>query len=182
MSLVNSESHLRTATVTSTQKSILLSINKDSFQTLFGHNNNVLAEFEIRLLKNEAKLQHILAHSLGIVSFREFLEAEHAGENIDFWVAVTDFQANEEDGMDKRTELAKHIFVTFCANYADRQVNLPHRILADIDKRLHSGSISPDLFDAARQEIFRLLERDKFDRYKKSANFKEEFLGRLGIL
>lgn len=182
MSLVNSDSHLRTATVTSTQKSILLSINKDSFQTLFGHNSNIHAEFELRLLKNSATLRHVFAHSLGISSFREFLEAEHAGENIDFWVAVKDFRANGEDELDKRKEQAKQIFVTFCADYADRQVNIPHKMRAEIDAKLQSDdAISPDLFDAAMQEIYRLLDRDKFLRYKASAKFKS-FLGRLGIL
>mmetsp|Transcript_14217 Transcript_14217/g.30373 ORF Transcript_14217/g.30373 Transcript_14217/m.30373 type:complete len:620 (+) Transcript_14217:167-2026(+) len=183
MSLVDSDSHMRTATVTSTQKSILLSIDKASFQKLFSCNNNILAEFELRLLKDSAKLKHILAHSLGIASFREFLEAEHAGENIDFWVAVKEFQDNEEDDLDKRKEQAKHIFVTFCANYADRQVNLPHTVLAKIDASLHGDAktIPSDLFDAARHEIFRLLEKDKFERYKKSSTLKS-FFGRLGIL
>jgi hypothetical protein len=55
-------------------------------------------------------------------------------------------------------------------------------MLAEIDARLHSDDgIAPDLFEASRQEIFRLLEKDKFDRFKKSAPFKY-FLGRLGIL
>ena len=134
------------------------------------------------MLKHSVTMKHVLAHSLGIVSFREFLESEHAGENIDFWVAVTDFQADEEHDSNKRKEQAKHIFVTFCANYADRQVNLPQTMLADIDKSLHEDEgIKPDLFDKPKQEIFQLLEKDKFLRYKQSASFTE-FLGRLGIL
>ncbi|KAL7554416.1 hypothetical protein ACHAWF_017853 [Thalassiosira exigua] len=180
MSLVlNAESHLRTATVTSTQRSILLSIGKESFHELFGQHSNILAEFEIRLLKEMARLKHILAHSLGIVSFREFLEAEHAGENIDFWVAVKEFKANKEDDEQKRKEQARQIFVTFCAEYADRQVNLPHKMIGEIDGRLQSVEgedvIPQDIFDDAWQEIFRLLEKDKFDRYKKSSCFKAFF-------
>ena len=190
MSLVNSDAtsggNLRSATVTSTQKSILLSIDKDSFQRLFGQNNNILAEFEIRLLKDMTRMKHILAHSLGIVSFREFLEAEHAGENIDFWVMVTEFQESDEDNMDKRKEQAKHIFVTFCAEYADRQVNLPHAMLGVLQQKLKAinnsdEGIATDLFDAAKQEIFRLLERDKYNRYRKSHHFSS-FMERLGIL
>ena len=108
---------------------------------------------------------------------REFLEAEHAGENLDFWLSVKEFASNPD--VDKRK--AKHIFVTFCAEYADRQVNLPHKMLAEIDTKLKNDEVSPDIFDAARQEIFRLLERDKLVRFRQSEHFKS-FLGRLGIL
>ena len=106
---LNSESNLRTATVTSAQRSILLRIDKDKFQTCLGCNNTILTEFEIRLLRDSAKLKHVLAHPLGITSFRAFLEMEHAGENIDFWVTTGEFEANASK------EQAKHIFVTFCA-------------------------------------------------------------------
>ena len=41
--------------------------------------------------------------------------------------------------------------------------------------------IATDLFDAAKQEIFRLLERDKYNRYRKSHHFSS-FMERLGIL
>ena len=168
---------LRSATVTSTQKSILLSIDKDSFKRIFGSNNQVLAEFELRVLKSSANLKHILAHSLGIASFRQFLENEHAGENLDFWLATEDFikamNATNEPDLRKTEclEKAKQIFVTFCADYADRQVNLPHKMLAEIDSRIKDEFIEPDLFDASRNEIYRLMEKDKFGRYKKSEDF-----------
>jgi CRP-like cAMP-binding protein len=180
MALVNSDNALRTATVTSTQKSILLSIDKESFQTVFGSNRQVLAEFELRVMKGSAQLSHILAHSLGIASFRNFLEKEHAGENIDFWVAVNDFgnaMFDDAGGVvmihSDSLEKAKRIFVTFCAEYADRQVNLPHKMVAELDAKINGdGGITPDLFNASQQEIYKLMEKDKFARYKNSDDFK----------
>ena len=192
LSLVNHREHnRRTATVTATRKSILLSVDKESFQRLFGENNNVLAEFELRLLGRSAGLRHVVHHSLGVASFRDFLEAEHAGENLDFWTAARDFGRtaargdDDDDGAATRRERAKRIFVTFCADYADRQVNLPHALLAEIDARLAGAdgadaAVPPDVFDAAMDEIFRLMDKDKFPRYKQSAQF-ESFLGRLGV-
>jgi adenylate kinase len=182
MSLVNTVCHLRSATVTSTQKSILLSTDKESFLKLFGPNSNIRAEFELRLLKSSATLKHVIAHPLGIASFREFLEAEHAGENIDFWVAGNDFMNNVEADLEKRMERAKLIFVTFCAEFADRQVNIAHAMLTKIDARLNKGNVvAPDLFNEAMQEVYKLMEKDKFARYKKSEIFKS-FMARLGIL
>jgi hypothetical protein len=49
----------------------------------------------------------------------------------------------------------------------------PLRMLADIDARLNSGEdITPDFIVASRHEIFRLLEKDKFGRYKNSSDFQ----------
>jgi adenylate kinase len=182
MSLVSTVCHLRSATVTSTQKSILLSTDKESFLKLFGPNSNMRAEFELRLLKSSATLKQVLAHPLGITSFREFLEAEHAGENIDFWVAANDFMNDVEADLEKKIERAKLIFVTFCAEFADRQVNIAHTMLAKIDARLNKNSdAAPNLFNEAMQEVYKLMEKDKFARYKKSESFKS-FMARLGIL
>jgi CRP-like cAMP-binding protein len=184
VALVSTENKLRTATVTSTQKSILLSIEKNRFQDILGSNPTLLAEFELRILRNQAKLVHVLKHSLGLTSFRDFLEKEHAGENLDFYVAVTAFVA-EYSGLTKegRIAKAKHIFLTFCAEYADRQINLPHSIMLELDSSIHKNDedIPQNIFDAALSEITLLMEKDNFARFKSSKEFKEYF-GRLGIL
>ena len=170
---------LRSATVTSIHKSIMLSVDKNSFKRIFGSNSQVLAEFELRVLKSSAKLKHILAHSLGVASFRNFIEKEHAGENIDFWIAVQDFieamtgKNNPPLSNAECLVKAKQIFIKFCADYADRQVNLPHNMLLEIDAKINGkDNITSDLFDASRDEIYRLMEKDKFGRYKNSEDFK----------
>lgn len=182
MSLVDSDNNnLRAATVTSTKKSILLSFDKESFQNLLGGNNTILAEINIRLLKQSSKLKHVLAHRLGIESLSEFLNEVHAGENLDFWLAAKSFQEGEGEG-DRRAQ-ANDIYGTFCAIDAERQVNIPHTMLGEIDERLESGNddIPPDLFEASSVEIYRLMEKDCFPRYKKSRNWFS-LLERLGVL
>lgn len=184
MSTLFSEEHKRNATVVvSSEKAILLSIDKDSFQRIFASNNPVLAaEFELRVLKHSANLKHVLAHPSGVASFRDFLEKEHAGENIDFWTAVEDFSRSACECESRRMDKAKSIFLRFCANYADRQVNLPHAISANLDECINTkNQCDPDLFDEAKNEIFRLMEKDNFSRYKNSVEFSD-FMRRLGIL
>lgn len=184
MSLVSTAFHTRSATVTSTQKSILVSTDKQSFLQLFSPYSDILAEFELRILKSSATLTQVLGHPLGVVSFREFLEVEHAGENIDFWVAARDFRnrCTLDESLEQRAERAKQIFATFCAEFADRQVNIAGSMLAKIENRLYTDNVvAPDLFDAVMQETFRVMDKDKFTRYKKSDMFKS-FMKRLGIL
>jgi len=184
MSTIFSEEHVRNATVVvSSEKAILLSIDKDSFQRIFASNNPVLAaEFELRVLKHSANLKHVLAHPLGVASFRNFLEKEHAGENIDFWVAAEDFSRRACECESLRMDKAKSIFLRFCANYADRQVNLPHAISTKLDDYINTkNQCDPDLFVTAKDEIFKLMEKDNFSRYKNSSEFSD-FMRILGIL
>ena len=183
MSILFSDKHTRNANVVvSSDKAILLSIDKDSFQRIFVSSNNpvLAAEFELRVLKYSANLKHILAHPLGVTSFRDFLEKEHAGENIDFWSAAEDFSSCTCESV--RTEKAKSMWLLFCADYADRQVNLPHSISSELDECINTKNrFDPDLFDAAKKEIFKLMEKDNFARYKNSTEFSA-FMSRLGIL
>jgi CRP-like cAMP-binding protein len=183
MSILFSDEHTRNATVVvSSDKTILLSIDKDSFQRIFVSSNNpvLAAEFELRVLKHSANLKHVLAHPLGVTSFRDFLEKEHAGENIDFWSGAEDFSSCTCESV--RMEKAKSMWLLFCADYADRQVNLPHSMSAKLDEYINTkNQCDPDLFDAARKEIFKLMERDNFARYKNSTEFSD-FMSRLGIL
>ena len=182
MAILFSDEHARNATVVvSSEKAILLSIDKDSFKRIFvGSSNPILAEFELRVLQSSAKLKHILAHPFGVASFRIFLEKEHAGENIDFWSAAEDFASCAES---IRKDKAQEIWITFCAEYADRQVNLPHSISAALEKDIdgRNDKYPSTLFDAAKNEILKLMERDNFLRYKDSAEFAD-LQHRLGIL
>jgi CRP-like cAMP-binding protein len=180
MSLVDTECHLRKATVTATQKCILLSIDNESFQTFIGSNTVIHAEFQLRLLKDSATLKNVLEHPLGIASFRDFLDAEHASENIEFWVAVKNFK----DGASsvQRKQKGKNIYEKFCTASSKKQINIAHKTLAEIDAALlKDEDISSELFDVAFHEIIRVLELDKFPRYKKSPYFKK-FLSTLGVL
>ena len=177
-----SEEHTRNATVVvSSDKAVLLTIDKDSFLQRILSNNPVLAaEFELRVLKYSASLKHILAHPLGVTSFRDFLEKEHAGENIDFWSAAEAYSSCTCESM--RMEKAKSMWLLFCADYADRQINLPHSISTELDESINiKNQFDTDLFDAGKKEIFKLMERDNYARYKNSTEFSD-FMSRLGIL
>ena len=130
--------------------------------------------------QHSANLKHVLANPLGVTSFRDFLEKEHAGENIDFWSAAEDFSSCTCESV--RMEKAKSMWLLFCADYADRQVNLPHSMSAKLDEYINTkNQCDQELFDAARKEIFKLMERDNFARYKNSTEFSD-FMSRLGIL
>lgn len=170
----------RSATVSSVGKSILLSVGKESFRTIFASNDNALAEFTLRLLRGSSQLKHLLAHSLGSSTFRSFLRKCVAEENLSFWIACCEFKSSSE-GKDELAKMSTDIFHRYCKEGADHQVNLPCTIRSSLEKSLEEKYVHTSLFDPARDEIYRLMVRDNYARFKRTPDFKE-FFKCLGIL
>lgn len=176
----------RSATVIATNKTILLSMGKESFHNIFASNENALAEFNLRILGASSELKHLLAHSLGLSTFRNYLKRNLAEENIDFWSAIEDFKKDIElQSMSKR---ANEIYNTYCCEGASRQVNLPCSIRTRVENALKNAEKSDEqkpldqsLFNDAQNEIYKLLVRDNFVRFRQSPDFKEIYKC-LGIL
>lgn len=181
LSLLEASSQLRTATVTTVDRSLLLSVDKESFRTIFGNAEGPLqAEFELRLLRESACLQHVLNHPLGMTSFRDFLLDEHAEENLDFVTAIISFQLDNANGSHIQTK-AQVIFDKYVSEASQSQVNLPAKMVDEIKHVLGTKSAHLGLFLDARREIMQMMEQDNFSRYKQSRYFKA-FKERLGIL
>ena len=53
------------------------------------------------------------------------------------------------------------------------QVNIKSKIRSKIDADLASGEVERTVYDAAQDEIFMLMERDNFSRFKEGDLFKE---------
>lgn len=169
----------RSATVTAINKVILLSVDKDSFHTIFASNENAFAEFTLRLLKESSDLCHFLAHSLGLSSFRSYLRKGCAEENLDFWIAAKEFM--EEKEFETMSNRAKTIYELYCDEDGMHQVNLPCSIRSEIKSALGGNGINNRMFQAAMDEIYNLMVRDNYARFKRSPEFLE-FFKCLGIL
>ena len=193
----------RSATVLSHGKSILLSIDKMSFHNIIGSNTLALSEFGLRLLKRNIELHHLLGHPNGVPFFKSYLQQSHADENLDFWLRIKSFEEkyidleaklnnasemgneNGEDGIDDHDpnediwNEAKDIFVTFCDEFAQNQVNIPATMRIGLKTAIferEDGSKLPfELFESAKKEIYRIMARDSFPRFKTSPEFKVRF-------
>lgn len=90
-------------------------------------------------------------------------------------------------------ERANEIYDTFCSEGASRQVNLPCSIRTKIESILKNSDnpddddnenqkqLNPNLFNDAQSEIYKLLVRDNYARFRRTPDFKEIFKC-LGIL
>jgi len=100
------------------------------------------------------------------------LEEEFSMENLEFWHAARDFR-EKTDEKDRAAE-TKRIMELYVIDGAEQEVNLPSlmksKLIQDWAVSMASETQMPpvNLFADAENEIFMLMERDTFQRFKQN--------------
>jgi hypothetical protein len=107
--------------------------------------------------------------------FNVFLKKELADENIQFWVAVNNFKS------DVSNAAAKDLYDKYISESAELQVNVPGKMRKQVNKLVAGeAAVGADIFEGCQTEIYKLMVRDNFARFKKTPEFKD-FFENLGI-
>ena len=181
MALVSDVPTARSATIVANKHAILLSIGKEVFHKFFDNNPLALMEFKLRLMEDRAELRDLLSHPNALEAFRNYLKSELADENLEFWCAQREFVLNVGNEVENLAERANKLFDTYLSTSADLQVNIPGKMRTEIKAALDSGKIDEGLFGRAEAEIYKLMVRDNYARFKRTSEFCE-FFKSLGIL
>ena len=97
-------------------------------------------------------------------AFMAACRAEHSEENLEFWLAAQAHVAIA-DAAARRADAAA-IVDRYVRDGAAAQVNLPAKIRSALLATHGAGHTPPVLFDVAAAEVFRLMERDTYRRFK----------------
>ena len=127
-----------------------------------------MEEFEAMVQATvQLNLGHLLHEEAFKDQFSKALESEYSSENLDFWQAVREYQGLTS-GVE-RLARAKVLHETYIAEGAVSQVNIASGTQKSLGQALHECSTEAptSLFDAASDEIFKLMERDTFSRFKR---------------
>lgn len=152
---------------------VLLSCPYDKCQKLLNEFPHVAAEANIAWYGEQCDLASVLRHKVLTERFRGFLEAEHSDENFTFYLDVDKFRDTKDED---RNHLAIYIRERYIQPDSIKEVNLPANIRDTIIERL--SKLAPEeivpttFFDAAWEEIMRLMTKDSFPRFKKSPLFQ----------
>ena len=113
-------------------------------------------------------LGFLLQTTEGQDSMTEQLEKEYSQENIKFWKVSRAFR---DLPAALRAAEAQEIFDTYIVPGAEQQVNIPGTMISKLKDAVatmkSSGEPPPaDMFAPAEKEIFKLMERDTYTRFK----------------
>lgn len=101
------------------------------------------------------------ANGSGAISFAEFVHY-HVVEHV---------QAKKL--YEKRVQMARDMVKQFIGDTADRQVNIKGPTMMQIKNDLAANRVSVHLFDAAEDEVVKLMSSDSFARFKQSPLFQQ---------
>jgi hypothetical protein len=179
--ILKEETH---ATVKAREQSVLLSISPDHFPLFFGGNLHMMAEVRIRLGGANTQLRHFLMHSKGREIFKAHLEREHAEEHLCMYDAIVNHEdefEKAEIGEEERLENIMKVYEEYIKEGSKGEVNVPSTMKDEIRVIIENKSGTVGCFEHIKIEIFKLMERDNFRRYKQTEDF-ETFLADIGGL
>ncbi|CAK4493412.1 unnamed protein product [Aphanomyces euteiches] len=178
-------SRRRRSSVVARTKCVLFSCSKEQIEAVIGTSPVETAEMFIRWLREKCELQNVMAHPTARSFLVEFCTAEFSDENVLFLLDVERFTSLTTT-TDHR-DAARHIVETYIQANAPKQVNIDHRMREAIEahyaKSMSSSAVdlkeardtidmSNAMFDAAREEITRLVTKDTFPRFKRAPQFQ----------
>ncbi|CAL8355192.1 unnamed protein product [Merluccius merluccius] len=109
--------------------------------------------------------EKLLEDPTGVRYFTDFLNSEVSAENIMFWQACEEYKKIPETSSEKLKEAAGSIYQTYLANNALYAVNI------DDTARNQTEDLeqpTPDMFDKAQSQIFKLMKMDSYRRFVRS--------------
>jgi len=175
------------ATCICSSKCTLLTLASAAFIELFGQDPNLLAEMQIKLLRDKTTLKAALQHKRCRALFEKHIESEFSGESIKFFDAAG--SALIAAGLPGALEgppaqalhmLAKQLIDEYIVENSSNQVNIPgglQKAILDAEKAIKDEEMGvgmQKLYDklrSAQGEIYLLMSRDNFPRFIKSDQF-----------
>ncbi len=112
-------------------------------------------------------LQVLLSEDFGISAFSDHLVKEFSTENIQFWKACNHFRGSSSSPSGMKSE-AGSIMEEYIYPTAVNQVNIKSNVFKKLVETFDSGIFDKTLFDEAQGEIFNLMSRDSFSRFKRT--------------
>lgn len=167
------------ASIRTLSRCMILRVSKENFEKHWCAIPEFRAEFLIRILGNGCLLEHILDHDLTRREFLQFVQSEHAAENLAFYLRACEFRRTFE----KRTAAQSHkealrILDTYLRIGAPQEVNISAHAREECEQNIEAASNGGDQLTAytlatAAQEIFTLIEKGPFCRFRKTTAFAQ---------
>eukprot|EP00924_Labyrinthula_sp_SR-Ha-C_P007582 snap_masked-scaffold_42-processed-gene-0.1-mRNA-1 protein AED:1.00 eAED:1.00 QI:0/-1/0/0/-1/1/1/0/367 len=141
----------------------------------------VILESSRKKSENEVCLASILDTKIGLKLFRSYLVYELSVENLNFYLVAKTWRAKFVENARFNKKTAKNIIQKWIGNLEDHSVVAPYAINIGyllkmrILKRFKENKVDEDLFDEAVDEVYALMSLDSFERFTKTARYKEYF-------
>ncbi|KAM8909442.1 regulator of G-protein signaling 14 [Spinachia spinachia] len=118
--------------------------------------------------------EKLLEDPVGVRQFTSFLMSEVSAENILFWQACEKFRKIPASSLEELKTAARSIYNTYLSDSAPYSVNIDDTAKTE-EKDLQEPT--PDMFDKAQAQIFKLMKMDSYRRFVRSPLYQSCTLG-----
>lgn len=95
--------------------------------------------------------------------FKRFLETEFSVELFDFWNKIQDYKhMTSSVGLELKANM---IYSTYISKNSDFQINISHRHMEEIEKKIKHNQIDAQIFENAENQVFKLMRDNSFVRF-----------------
>ncbi|XP_036380678.1 regulator of G-protein signaling 14-like isoform X2 [Megalops cyprinoides] len=113
--------------------------------------------------------ERLLQDPTGVHYFTAFLKSEVSAENIFFWQACEKFRQIKANQKEELIQEARSIYDSYLSHSASHAINI------DDTARVNESDLqspTPDMFQRAQQQIFKLMKFDSYTRFIRSQLFQ----------
>lgn len=169
------------ATCECIKKCTLLTLESTAFLELFGQDTNLLAEMQIKVLRQHATLRSALNHKRCRPLFEAHIKKEFSEESILFFDAVSSALATVAlpgalagESRQSLMLLARKLVDEYIVDGSQQQVNIPGGMQKAIIAAEKTGDAETlfSEFRNAQGEIYLLMARDNWPRFVKTDEFQ----------
>lgn len=122
---------------------------------------------------DSVELIEVLHHPTGFKSFERHLATEFSVENCKFWSDVNFFRSHFHAGEPGRVA-ANVMYETYLDEAGPLAVNVSHAQRDAVKNSLNDlAGCTANMLDECQTEIYKLMERDSFPRFRRSGRFSE---------
>jgi len=118
---------------------------------------------------HKASLDDILNHRVCIELFKDQCRLEQSMENVEFCLCVNQYKRDYDQGEFAHGYLETLLRTHYVSEEGLRAINIPGGLRNTI---LKTTKRSASMFDAAQNEIMKMMRGDSFGRFKKTAGYK----------
>ena len=176
--LLSSKNDARVGTAVCLERSIVMSVTKESMKKFYELSPATAVSFMTVLAKYDVTLTDLLEDKVGVMHFMNHLKTEFSTENLEYLELIKVYRRSfeEPNSESKSKEIADNIMKTYVYSNAPKQVNLKSLVQGDLIKNYQNLQFTPSLFTDSYNEIFHLLKLDSFNRFKAGNNFQNYLL------
>jgi hypothetical protein len=130
---------------------------------------DVFKEFVIREF-NSKNFIISLVHSYWSLDphYHSLFICASSGENLLYWLEIENYKKLSPSDGAVLKDRADNIYDLYIDDDADRKINVSNTQSNIVKDKIDRGIISIDMFNETQTEIFNLMEKDSFPRFKKS--------------